>query len=173
MVADGGAQHTVELAWDGSYGKPQPAEAAVSVEVEGRSQEAPSDEPPLKRRAVEVSLWDAEGAAQAAAEVLRYFSGHLLSEPAAARGFETFGSAQGEGVREMQVLWSPRDAKTEAPTSQPAPKLSKEVEQHLAAQISCLRRSSLESLLLATARRDQGVCEAIAARHCDSADATL
>ena len=55
MVADGGAQHTVELAWDGSYGKPQPAEAAVSVEVEGRSQEAPSDEPPLKRRAVEVA----------------------------------------------------------------------------------------------------------------------
>lgn len=34
-----------------------------------------------------------------AGQVLRYFSGHLLSEPAAARGFETFGSAQGEGGR--------------------------------------------------------------------------
>ena len=49
MVADGGAQHTVELAWDGSYGKPQPADAAADTGMR-ESINAEDLEPPAKRR---------------------------------------------------------------------------------------------------------------------------
>jgi len=66
MLADGGAQHSVELVWDGSYeSSPSTPESElqedVSSNAEGANHRSHSEEPPRKRRAISGAREEASG----------------------------------------------------------------------------------------------------------------
>ncbi|CAE8598826.1 unnamed protein product, partial [Polarella glacialis] len=115
--------------------------------------------------------------------VLRCFSGVLLSESAAAAAGSSEAKAvarrRGVGDEQLQVLWSPRKPSVRDETS-PRDQELDGTEQHLqdsrvaasrsqplrqdfrfCAQLSCLKRSKLEELLLAGARRDEQLRDAV------------
>jgi len=59
IVADGGAQHSVELAWGGEYSTlSQEGAAPVGASVSAVVSSDPASEPPLKRRATEKEVTD-------------------------------------------------------------------------------------------------------------------
>ena len=59
MLADGGAQHSVELAWDGAYSAPSQDGAGTAAASAPPAIEREASEPPAKRRAKESSADDA------------------------------------------------------------------------------------------------------------------
>ena len=55
MLADGGAQHSVELAWDKSYSKLQADDTGTGPLPEGQGNDVEATEPPAKRRLTEAA----------------------------------------------------------------------------------------------------------------------
>ena len=58
MLADGGAQHSVELAWDKSYSKLQADDTGTGPLPEGQGNDVEATEPPAKRRLTEAGQAD-------------------------------------------------------------------------------------------------------------------
>eukprot|EP00435_Cladocopium_sp_Y103_P063066 s1226_g24.t1 len=152
MLADGGAQHTGQRRSRGIGGT---TEAAALARAEQAEREA------------EVAKMEAEAAQEAARDVLRYFSGHLLSEVDSSAD-QLAGSCIGHICRTLCHLL--RCPLLVALLGLAASALQE--MEHWAPQIACLRRGTLEALLLDAAGRDERLCEAIAAQQCDLKDAT-
>jgi len=163
IVADGGAQHSVELAFGGLYSTLSQDGAGTGSRVETEM-----GEPPAKRlRALEVAEMDAALAPEVMREVLRCFSGPMLHEPPAV----SFGKTP--SPQQLKTLWSPRSSPLQMEVNTPIKEPSsdqEEREEHMMAQMSCLRRSTLEELLLLASRHDERIGKRIVAHHSEIAD---
>eukprot|EP00930_Biecheleria_cincta_P034236 TRINITY_DN23674_c0_g1_i1.p1 TRINITY_DN23674_c0_g1~~TRINITY_DN23674_c0_g1_i1.p1 ORF type:complete len:887 (+),score=204.25 TRINITY_DN23674_c0_g1_i1:75-2735(+) len=153
---------------------------------------AADGEPPRKRRVGDLSRSHSELrlAATAAAEVLRMFSGRLLSERSdQSRAVGETGlmplvpADQSRKPADLTVIWSPAKAPEGAgsgtcetssavapassgPAAQRAdagapPESSSLQDPRLCAKLACLRRSKLEELILMAARHDQQLLDEV------------
>ncbi|CAE7397978.1 unnamed protein product, partial [Symbiodinium microadriaticum] len=113
---------------------------------------------------------DAALAPEVLREVLRCFSGPMLHEPPAV----SFGKTP--SPHQLKTLWSSRSAPLPMEVSPPIKEPSsdqEEREEHMMAQMSCFRRSTLEELLLLASRHDESIRKRIAAHHSEAADRAI
>jgi len=246
LLADGGAQHSVELAWNGDYGDLADihtlgTSSAVQPRIEesSRSVEQTELEPPLKKRTVGDSHSDAHPrtaiavtheqisrtaassaakavesptlekiaaaraaiaaseiaassavqtqtalTAQAEAEVLRCFSGRLLSEANEEQPASVSSSSRADpatvlwprgqpvtALREAAVVRGQSETVTRTPAPSSAALTNAGGELRLSAQLACLSRNALEALLVKSALRDEPLRENVQ-RLCESARAS-
>ena len=104
MVADGGAQHSVELAWGGEYSTlSQDGAAPVGASVPAVVSSDPASEPPMKRRATEKEVADGmQASSDGAGKLIPAFGTSPESVKPTAFGFgggaSTSGTAFGTGT---------------------------------------------------------------------------
>lgn len=172
MLADGGAQHSVELAWAGHY-EPTPSElglaattfpTSVASFTTGVSEAAGAGEPPAKRSRRPLAVQptkqpqaDFKLAVEVKAEVLKFFSGHLLSEELA----ELQASQAIHPQARQTVLWSPRSEPWSNAALAGQTRDVAAADPALRDELACLRRVCLEDLLVAVAGRDEVVRQAV------------